>query len=138
MDDKIKYHFKPSDDEINDLYNTATVFVQTSRHEGFCLPVLEAMAAGTPVICTDMHGNRDFSIDGKTVLMVDQDDRKMLAKTIQKLFTDKKLQDKLIKNGLKEAEKYTWPVITKRVAAFYDDVTKQNHITKEVIKKYGK
>lgn len=138
MDDRITYHFKPTDDEINDLYNTATVFVQTSRHEGFCLPVLEAMAAGTPVICTDMHGNRDFSIDGKTVLMVDQDDRKMLAKTIQKLFTDKKLQDKLIKNGLKEAEKYTWPVITKRVATFYDKVTEQNHITKEVIQKYGK
>lgn len=138
LDKKITYFFKPSDDEVNDLYNTATAFIQTSRHEGFCLPVLEAMAAGTPVICTDMHGNRDFSIDGKTVLMVEQDDKKALAKTIDKLFSDKKLQEKLIKNGLKEAEKYTWPVITKRVASFYETVAEQDHITERVVQKYGK
>ena len=38
------------------------MFVQTSRHEGFCLPPLEAMAAGAPVVCTDAHGNRDFCV----------------------------------------------------------------------------
>lgn len=138
MDEKIKYYFKPSDGEINDLYNTATAFIQTSRHEGFCLPVLEAMAAGTPVICTDMHGNRDFSVDGKTVVMVEQDDKEALKKAIDKVFNDKKLREKLVSNGLKEAEKYTWPVITKRVAKFYDEVAAQSHITEKVVQKYGK
>ena len=59
----------PSDAEVNELLNTATVFVQTSRHEGFCLPVLEAMATGIPVVCTDAHGNRDFCRDGENCLM---------------------------------------------------------------------
>ena len=45
------------------------MFVQTSRHEGFCLPVLEAMAAGAPVVCTDADGNRDFCRDGENCLM---------------------------------------------------------------------
>ena len=54
---------------MNELFNEATVFVQTSRHEGFCLPPLEAMAAGTPVVCTDAHGNRDFCRDGENCLM---------------------------------------------------------------------
>ena len=40
------------------------MFVQTSTHEGFCLPPLEAMATGGAVVCTDAHGNRDFCVDG--------------------------------------------------------------------------
>ena len=50
-------------------FNQATVFVQTSTHEGFCLPPLEAMATGGAVVCTDAHGNRDFCVDGVNCLM---------------------------------------------------------------------
>jgi glycosyltransferase involved in cell wall biosynthesis len=50
----------PSNEAVNKLYNQATTLAQASLHEGFCLPALEAMAAGCPLICTDMHGNRDF------------------------------------------------------------------------------
>ena len=45
------------------------MFVQTSTHEGFCLPPLEAMATGGAVVCTDSHGNRDFCVDGENCLM---------------------------------------------------------------------
>ena len=59
----------PSDEEVNELFNTATVFVQTSTHEGFCLPPLEAMATGGAVVCTDAHGKlRDFCVDGENCL----------------------------------------------------------------------
>ena len=56
----MRYVTSPSDEEVNELFNQATVFVQTSTHEGFCLPPLEAMATGGAVVCTDAHGNRDF------------------------------------------------------------------------------
>ena len=58
------YVERPSDEGVNELFNQATVFVQTSTHEGFCLPPLEAMATGGAVVCTDAHGNRDFCVDG--------------------------------------------------------------------------
>ena len=45
------------------------MFVQTSAHEGFCLPPLEAMATGGAVVCTDAHGNRDFCRDGENCLV---------------------------------------------------------------------
>ena len=61
----IRYVTAPSDEEVNRLFNEATVFVQTSRHEGFCLPPLESMATGGAVVCTDAHGNRDFCVDGE-------------------------------------------------------------------------
>ena len=68
-----RYFERPSDERVNELFNQATVFVQTSRHEGFCLPLLEAMAAGTPVVSTDAHGNRDFCRDGENCLIADAD-----------------------------------------------------------------
>lgn len=63
-----RYVERPSDEGVNELFNQATVFVQTSTHEGFCLPPLEAMATGGAVVCTDAHGNRDFCVDGENCL----------------------------------------------------------------------
>ena len=51
-DPGIRYVSAPSDVEVNELLNRATVFLQTSTHEGFCLPALEAMAASGAVVCT--------------------------------------------------------------------------------------
>lgn len=122
MDKRIKYFNKPSNEEANELYNKATVFVQTSRHEGFSLPPLEAMAAGCPVITTDSHGNRDFCFDGKNCLMVEHDDVPGLTKAIERLFKDKKLRDKLSKQGLATAKKYQWDTVIDRVEKFYKDL----------------
>ena len=124
LDKKINYVIKPTDDGVNELYNKATVFIQTSRHEGFCLPLLEAMAAGAPVVCTDAHGNRDFCIDGKNCLMVEQDNTTELTNALKKLFKDKSLRDKLSSEGLKTADKYKWNVVIKKVEAFYEEVAK--------------
>ena len=65
----MRYVESPSDEQVNELFNQATVFVQTSTHEGFALPPLEAMATGGAVVCTDAHGNRDFCVDGENCLM---------------------------------------------------------------------
>lgn len=123
-DKKITYFEKPSDEEANKLYNQATVFVQTSRHEGFSLPILEAMAAGCPVICTDAHGNRDFCFNGKNCLMVEHDDVAGLSQAMKRLFKNKALQKRLSQEGLKTAKQYRWDVIIDKVEAFYKDLAK--------------
>lgn len=122
MDSRITYFNKPSNDGVNELYNKATIFVQTSRHEGFSLPILEAMAGGCPVICTDAHGNRDFCVDGKNCLMVEHDDIKSLSTTIEKLMNDSALRTKLSKAGLKTAEQYRWDVVMDKIETFYKQV----------------
>lgn len=124
-DDKIVYHKKPTNDEVNILFNKATMFVQTSRHEGFSLPILEAMAAGCPVICTDAHGNRDFCVDGKNCLMVDHDDTEALKNAIEKLQKTKSLREKLSKQGLATAKEYRWGVVMDKVEKFYNEVAKK-------------
>lgn len=122
LDEKINYVTKPSNEEVNRLYNEATVFVQTSRHEGFCLPLLEAMASGTPVVCTDAHGNRDFCFDGKNCLMVEHDDVEGLEKALSKLFADPALRKRLSAEAKKTAREFRWEKIIDRIGRFYQDV----------------
>jgi glycosyltransferase involved in cell wall biosynthesis len=110
-DDRVDYTVRPSDAELNVLYNRATMFVQTSRHEGFGLPIIEAMAAGCPVITTDSHGNRDFCIDEVNCLVVEVDDSDGLAAAMRRLLDDPELQERLRVAGLATAEKHTWAVI---------------------------
>ena len=138
LDSRIEYFVKPSDDDLNVLYNKASMFVQTSRHEGFCLPLLEAMAAGTAVICTDAHGNRDFCFDEKNCLMVEQDNDRQLKGAISRLQDDAHLRDKLQKNALREVQRYTWDNVTKQLAKFYEGVATPKRISEKVTKKYGR
>jgi GT2 family glycosyltransferase len=124
-DKRITYVTTPSDAEVNRIFNETTVFIQTSRHEGFCLPLLEAMATGAPVVCTDAHGNRDFCFDGKNCLMVEHDDVDGLRKALEKLFNDSALRKKLGAEAKKTAEQYEWGKVMKKVTKFYEGVAKQ-------------
>ncbi|MEL4319012.1 glycosyltransferase family 4 protein [Leifsonia sp. YIM 134122] len=122
-DQRADYVERPSDAGVNELYNTATVFVQTSRHEGYCLPILEAMAAGCPVITTDSHGNRDFCVADENCIMVGQDDAAGLAEAIERLLADPAEQERLRAAGLETAARFTWPIILDRVRSFYDSLS---------------
>ncbi len=124
LDSQITYFTEPSNEAVNELYNQATVFVQTSRHEGFSLPILEAMAAGCPVVCTDAHGNRDFCVDGKNCLMVEHDDVPALQAQLAKLFSNEALRIKLAKAASETARAYRWDVIMDQVEKFYKDIAR--------------
>lgn len=112
------YEVRPSDERLNELLNTCTAFVQTSRHEGFCLPILEAMAAGAPVICTDADGNRDFCVDGVNCLMPSADVRSVRAAT-ERVLGDAELRARLVAGGRETADRYAWPRIIDDLDAFF-------------------
>ena len=101
------YVERPSDAGVNELFNRATVFVQTSRHEGFCLPPLEAMATGGAVVCTDAHGNRDFCVDGVNCLMPEPDVASV-GGAVGRLLGDPALRERLGRAGIETAAEFTW------------------------------
>jgi GT2 family glycosyltransferase len=103
----IRYVTGPSDQEINVLLNQATAFVQTSRHEGFCLTILEAMATGCPVVCTDADGNRDFCVNGQNCLMPDAHPGAVVT-DINRLLADPALRSRLGQAGISSARDYAW------------------------------
>jgi GT2 family glycosyltransferase len=103
----ISYVQSPSDQQVNELFNQASVFVQTSTHEGFALPPLEAMATGGAVVCTDAHGNRDFCVDGENCLMPEPDPAAVSAALAQ-LLGDRELRERLGLAGMSTAKDYAW------------------------------
>ncbi|HEY1451134.1 MAG TPA: glycosyltransferase [Solirubrobacteraceae bacterium] len=97
----------PSDEQVNELFNEATVFIQTSTHEGFALPPLEAMATGCAVLCTDAHGNRDFCVDGENCLMPEPNPESVGA-ALARLLADEALRERLGRAGIETAQDFAW------------------------------
>jgi GT2 family glycosyltransferase len=119
-----RYYEAPSDEQVNELLNEATVFVQTSRHEGFCLPPLEAMAAGAAVVCTDAHGNRDFCRDEENCLLVEASPQAVSA-GIDRLLRDSAFRRRLIEGGFRTAEQYRWDRRIDQLEAFFEGLAER-------------
>ena len=117
----VRYVSRPTDDKVNELFNQTTVFVQTSIHEGFCLPPLEAMATGAAVVCTDAHGNRDFCVDGVNCFVPDATVESVSA-AIRRLLDDPQLRRQFGEAGIRTAADYTWERRIDEVEEFFEAV----------------
>jgi len=106
-------HLNITDSQLAQLMNKASVFISTSIHEGFCLPLLEAMACGTPVITTKAAGNEIFCIDNVNCLMVESPQE--IAEAVKKILTDEILVKRLVDNGITTANNYQWGSVTDRL-----------------------
>jgi glycosyltransferase involved in cell wall biosynthesis len=104
----VTYFERPSDDDVNRLMNQATILLQTSKHEGFCLPPLEAMAAGAAVVCTDANGNRDFCVHERNCLMPERD-AGSVRDAVARLLADGPLRERLAAAGRATAADFAWP-----------------------------
>ncbi len=115
------YVSSPSDDRVGELFSEATVFVQTSVHEGFALPPLEAMATGAAVVTTDAHGNRDFCVDGVNCLMPEPTPAAVGA-ALARLLGDPELRARLGAAGIETARDYAWELRIDALEAFFERV----------------
>lgn len=102
----------PSNKILRDLYNGAAVFFSTSRHEGFSLPPLEAMACGCPVVMTDAQGNMEYARDGVNCLIAVTP--RDVADKVEQLIKDKALAAELSRSGLQTVQAYTWDSVIAR------------------------
>ncbi len=127
----IRYVTAPTDAEVNELFNQATVFVQTSIHEGFCLPPLESMATGGAVVCTDAHGNRDFCADNENCLIPDGD-AAAVAGSISRLLEDQDLRQQLGAAGIETAANYDWERRIDALETFLGEVATPNSVTIDI------
>lgn len=117
----MRYVESPSDEQVNELFNEATVFIQTSTHEGFALPPLEAMATGAAVVCTDAHGNRDFCVDGENCLMPEPNVSAVSA-ALERLLGDPDLRERLGRAGMQTAQDYAWERRIDALERYLDEV----------------
>lgn len=109
-------HFAHQDDRsVAYLYANCGVFVQTSYHEGFGLPILEAMACGAPVVTTKAEGNEEFCKDGWNCVLVEKGDVSAVAQGIIRVFRDPEFAAYIANNGYKTAQSYNWPEVLRRL-----------------------
>jgi GT2 family glycosyltransferase len=119
----------PGDEQVGELFCQATVFVQTSTHEGFALPPLEAMATGAAVLCTDAHGNRDFCTDGVNCLMPEPNPRAVTA-ALARLLDDPGLRARLGQAGIETAADYAWERRTDALEGFFERVGRSRRMAR--------
>ena len=91
------------DDRLAALYRGAEAFVYPSRFEGFGMPIVEAMACGTPVVCSS-HPSMDEAC-GQAAVRVDPNDPEAIAEGIRRALAER---EALAVTGLAHAAQFSW------------------------------
>lgn len=104
-------------EELPYWYRAADAFVYPSQYEGFGMPLLEAMASGTPVITGNVSSLPEAV--GNAGLLVDPNDARELEEALARIVTDNGLRDELIFKGRERARSFTWARTAEATANVY-------------------
>lgn len=106
--------------DLEGLFDGAICFALPTLYEGFGLPVLEAMARGVPVACSNIGPLREVA--DNAALLFDPRNAQSIADSIELLMRSSAERDRLVKAGLIQAAKFTWERASKGTLASYDQV----------------
>ncbi len=106
--------------ELESLYAGATVFAFPSLHEGFGLPVLEAMSAGVPVVASDIPALREVS--GDAAVLVPPGDSEAWAEALGSVLDSPARQAELAGAGRRRATNFSWTRTAEATVAIYEEL----------------
>jgi phosphatidylinositol alpha-mannosyltransferase len=104
------------------FYANATVYACPTTKASFGITLLEAMACGAPIVCSDIPGFRDVIHDGRDCVMVPANNTKLLAEGLMRMLRNRKLRMRLSEDGLATVQRYGWPRVTDAIAGVYEAV----------------
>lgn len=108
------------DEDLPALYSAADCLIITSLYEGFGLPILEAMASGTPVITSNLSSLPEVA--GNAGLLVDPLNTEAITHAIHEIITDDSKRQQLIESGYRQVEKFTWEKSAQQLRSVYESL----------------
>jgi glycosyltransferase involved in cell wall biosynthesis len=116
-------YFLGSRDDLSEVLEKSLLLVLPSREEGFGLVLLEAMAAGIPIVATNVGGIPEIVEDQVSGILVEKENPKELASGILAVLENGMLRQKLIRGGRKVARRYSWENMAYEVDRVYEEVS---------------
>jgi phosphatidylinositol alpha-mannosyltransferase len=122
----VEFLGRVSDAEKAQLFKTAAVYASPATGgESFGIVLLEAMAAGTPIVASDIHGYKGVVRRGREGLLVPPREPRELAVAIDRLLRDPELRAEMGAAGRARAEDFSWPRVTAKVDEYYGFVIRR-------------
>jgi glycosyltransferase involved in cell wall biosynthesis len=116
-------HFLGFRDNPHAYVRAADVFALSSLWEGFGNVIVEAMAVGTPVVCTDCpYGPAEIIRDGTSGLLVPPGDPEAMARALARVLEEPALRGRLRAGGLRRARDFTAEIAAERYGALFEEV----------------
>jgi glycosyltransferase involved in cell wall biosynthesis len=106
--------------ELASYYRAADALIFPSFHEGFGIPIVEAMASGCPVVTSTSFSMPEIA--GEAALLVDPYDIESLISVTHRLLTNRSLRDEMIALGLQRARRFSWNRCADETVAVYKEV----------------
>ena len=101
-----------SDDEYSTILKNASVLSLVTYYEGFGMPILEAMASGIPVVCSNTSALPEIA--GNAALLVDPNCPEDIAQAFIKVILNPEIKLNLVKNGLENCKRFDWMIAAKK------------------------
>ena len=120
LEDRVRLHGYVTDADLPALYSGARLLLFATLHEGFGLPLLEAMGSGTPCVTSNVTSLPEVA--GDAALMVDPHDTAAMADAVLSLLGDDALYADLRQRGLDRARLFTWERTARETLAVYREV----------------
>jgi len=124
LQEKVKFFGQILNEKIPEFLASANCFVLPSVSEGFGIVILEAMAAGVPVIATNVGGIPDIIENGKNGILVEPKNPEAIVKAIIKIFSDSQFAQKLVQNANANLTRYDWDNIAQKINLIYQELLK--------------
>tara|TARA_Y100000389_G_scaffold200243_1_gene240247 strand:+ start:6171 stop:7244 length:1074 start_codon:yes stop_codon:yes gene_type:complete len=109
-----------SNEDLFKLYCSAACLIVSSKYEGFCLPIVEAMKLGCPVISSDNPAAKEIGMDA--VIFFNQDSVDDLSHKIQKTLYDTSFRNFYVKKGLEREKFFSWEKCAKETLGIYKTI----------------
>jgi phosphatidylinositol alpha-mannosyltransferase len=122
----VEFLGRVSDTERDSLFKTADVYCSPATgRESFGIVLLEAMAAGTAIVCSDIHGYKGVVRRGREALLVPPHQPKLLAAALAKVLADDRLRESMGASGVARAQEFSWERVTAKVEDYYGFVIRR-------------